>query len=78
MIILKYSICNICFAYMKKKMYLCINKRKEYIEKDKKEQEEHHTDASRYLLIDNIKDAYGVPYLYQSLCKSLIISGGYF
>ena len=46
--------------------------------KGKKEQEEHHTDASRYLLIDNIKDAYGVPYLYQSLCKSLIISGGYF
>ena len=27
---------------------------------------------------DNIKDAYGVPYLYQSLCKSLIISGAYF
>ena len=30
------------------------------------------------MLIDNIKDAYGVPYLYQSLCKSLIISSAYF
>jgi len=29
-------------------------------------------------LIDNIKDAYSVPYLYQSLCKSLIISSAYF
>ena len=36
---------------------------------DKKEQEEHHTDASRYLLIDNIKDAYDVPYLYQDFRK---------
>lgn len=29
-------------------------------------------------LIDNIKDAYDVPYLYQILCKSLIISSAYF
>lgn len=62
--------------YCKKRIYLCTDKGKEYIEKDKKEQEEHHTDVSRYLLIDNIKDAYGVPYLYQSLCKSLIINSG--
>lgn len=59
-------------------LYLCTSKRKECIEKDKKEYEEHHTDVSRYLLIDNIKDAYGVPYLYQSLCKLLIISSGQF
>lgn len=37
MIILKYSICNICFAYMKKKMYLCTNKREKYKEKEKEE-----------------------------------------
>ena len=36
---------------------------------DKKEQEEYHTDAYRYLLIDNIKDAYGVPYSYQTKHK---------
>lgn len=63
-------------AKVQKSTYLCTNKRKEYIEKDKKEQEEHHTDASRYLLINNIKDAYDVPCLYQSLCKSLIINSG--
>ena len=50
-------------------LYLCTYKRKKYREKGKIEQEEHHTDACRYLLIDNIKDAYDVPYLYQSLRK---------
>ncbi len=33
-------------------------------------------DASRYLLIDNIKDAYGVPNLYHKNYKQLIISSG--
>ena len=71
-------ICPHRFAQLQKYLYLYSNKRKKYREKDKKELEEHHTVASRYLLIDNIKDAYGVPYLYQSFCKSLIISSDQF
>ena len=30
------------------------------------------------IFIDNIKDAYGVPYLYQTLRKPLVISNSYF
>lgn len=37
---------------------------KEYSEKTIREKKEHRTDAYRWLLIPNVQDAYGVPYLY--------------